>query len=211
MTIISRRAKLALVSIAALSLGACAGTYTGPVEVTRFVAEDTSALGTGSIAVAMRTSEDRDSEVLDAIYTRAILAELERLGYTASLEGEPGQQAFASVSTRFINRAGGNSATGVSIGGRTGTFGTGLGIGLGLALGGGGKDREATMMEVRITSQETGEALWEGRAEIVTSVDSKYSVATENARALAAALFSDFPGGNGETVQLSVDQLERTP
>lgn len=204
-------AKMALAAMAALTLGACAGTYTGPVEVTRFVAEDTSALGKGSIAVAMRSGENADSEVLDTIYTRAILTELERLGYTASLEGEPDQQVFASVSNRFINRAGQNSATGVSIGGRTGTFGTGLGIGIGLALGGGSKDREATIMEVRITSQETGEALWEGRAEIITSTDSKYSVATENARALAAALFRDFPGGNGETVQLTVDELERTP
>ncbi|TRD11694.1 DUF4136 domain-containing protein [Erythrobacter insulae] len=206
-----RRFQRAFVPFAALSLVACAGTYTGPVEVTRFVAEDTSQLGKGSIAVAIRTGEDADSEILDTIYSNAIVSELQNLGYTVSLDEKPAQQAFATVSVRQIIRSGGNSAAGVSIGGQTGSFGSGLGIGLGLALGGGNKDREATTMEVRITSAETGKALWEGRAEIIASVDSKYSVSTENARALAAALFKDFPGGNGETVQLSVDELERTP
>lgn len=211
MTPTARLYRLALAPLAALSLGACAGTYTGPVEVTRFVAEDASELGRGSIAVAIDTGEDQTSAIEDRIYRQAIINELERLGYTTNPDGEPGQQVFARVNTRRVESARSNSRTGVSVGGNTGTFGTGLGVGLGLALGGGGKAREATTMELRITSRETGLSLWEGRAQIITSVDSKYNVSTENARALAAALFKDFPGGNGETVRLSVEDLERTP
>ncbi|MBV7258241.1 DUF4136 domain-containing protein [Erythrobacter crassostreae] len=203
--------KLALVPIAALSLSACVTPYTGPVEVTRFVAEDTSALGTGSISVAIRTGEDDGAERLDTTYRDAIMRELERLGYSASAAGEPDQQALANITTTPIETVQGRSGTSVGVGGSTGSFGGGVGLGIGFSLGGKNKNREVTQMEVRITSQNTGETLWEGRAEIVTSTDSAYNPPAENARALAAALFRDFPGGNGETVQLTVDELERTP
>ena len=54
------------------------------------------------------------------------------------------------------------------------------------------------------------ETLWEGRAQIATGVKSPYSQVETSARTLAAGLFKDFPGGNGETVTISVKKLQGT-
>ena len=55
-----------------------------------------------------------------------------------------------------------------------------------------------------------GESLWEGRAQIKTSMKSPYTSTDAAARTLAAALFRDFPGGNGETAIIDVSELEGT-
>ena len=47
-----------------------------------------------------------------------------------------------------------------------------------------------------------GVNLWEGRAEVATTDRSPLADRTRNAQALAAALFRDFPGRSGETVQV---------
>jgi hypothetical protein len=60
---------------------------------------------------------------------------------------------------------------------------------------------------VRISGPD-GNSLWEGRAQQATSVKSPYSDVEASAQTLAAALFKDFPGGNGETVIIDVDELQ---
>jgi hypothetical protein len=64
-----------------------------------------------------------------------------------------------------------------------------------------------TELSVRITRAE-GATLWEGRAQMATGVKSPYSQVDTSARALAAGLFRDFPGGNGETVSIDVKNLQ---
>ena len=64
-----------------------------------------------------------------------------------------------------------------------------------------------TELSVRITG-DNASALWEGRAQIATGVKSPYSNVDTSARTLAAGLFRDFPGGNGETVTISVKKLQ---
>ena len=53
-----------------------------------------------------------------------------------------------------------------------------------------------------------GTTLWEGRAQLATGVKSPYSQVETSARTLAAGLFKDFPGGNGETVTIDVKKLQ---
>ncbi|GMN02004.1 hypothetical protein [Erythrobacter sp. MTPC3] len=191
-------------------LGACTSAYTGPVEVTRFVAENPLGLGSGMIVLEF--PEEMSSANAQAAFATAVGAELERLGYTLS-DGAAAVSQTATIRTQRTAIEGSGSDSPVTVGGgaSTGTFGSGVGLGVGINLGGGRNGPEITsQLEVRIRAAD-GETLWEGRAQLPTSIKSPYSELDASARTLAAALFQDFPGGNGETVQVSVDEIERTP
>jgi hypothetical protein len=194
---------------AALALSACATTpYTGPVEVTRFVAPAT-ALGQGTIALSF--PEEVSNEAAKTAFADAVRAELTRLGYTVVADGA-GAQATAAIRTSRepiaaapVERRG---PVNVGVGGSTGNFGSGLGMGIGINLGGGREGPAAnTTLEVRITGAD-GAAQWEGRAQMATGVKSPYSQVGMAARTLAAGLFKDFPGGNGETVTIDAKKLQ---
>jgi len=199
----------ALLCATALALSACATTpYTGPVEVTRFVAEQPAGLGQGTIALTY--PDEIGNAAARAAFTAAVGAELTRLGYTVVPEGTEAAQTaairtsrngIASIDTR-------RSPVSVGVGGQTGSYGSGVGLGVGINLGGGRESPSVvTDLAVRITRAD-GTTLWEGRAAIATGVKSPYSQVTTSARTLAAGLFRDFPGGNGETVTISVKKLQ---
>lgn len=203
-----RRTLIAL--CVALSLGACTSVYTGPVEVTRFVAAERSAeLGEGRIAIVF--PDEMSNETARAAFEGAVAAELRRLGYTiATQPGTAGQSAMVRTGREPIGGvATRRSPVNVGVGGQTGGFGSGVGVGVGINLGGGGSSgpRVATDLAVRILGP-AGESLWEGRAQIATSMNSPYTETAAAARTLAAALFREFPGGNGETVTIDVSDLE---
>ena len=201
-----------LLAAATLALSACATTpYTGPVEVTRFVAPSAGELGRGTIAI---TFPDGVSNLAArAAIAEAVSAELTRAGYTVVPEGTPAGQTAAIRTSRNpiaaapVERRGPVS---VGVGGSTGSYGSGLGLGVGLNLGGGREGPAATTtLELRI-ARSGGETLWEGRAQMDTGVKSPYSQAGLAARTLAAGLFKDFPGGNGETVTIDAKKLQGT-
>jgi hypothetical protein len=198
------------ITAAALLLPACAtAPYTGPVEVTRFVADQPAGLGQGTIAIAF--PDDMGNLAARSAFAGAVSAELARLGYTVVPEGTPAGQTATIRTTRAAIAAAGESRPGpvsVGIGGQTGSYGSGLGMGVGINLGGGRESPSVvTNLSVRIARAD-GTTLWEGRAELVTGVKSPYSQITTSARTLAAGLFKDFPGGNGETVTISVKKLQ---
>lgn len=195
---------------AALALSACATTpYTGPVEVTRFVAENRAGLGQGTIALAF--PDQMSNLAARSAFAAAVSDELTRLGYTVVPEGSPAGQTATIRTTRNGIAAATENRPGpvnVGLGGQTGSFGSGIGMGVGINLGGGTESPSVmTDLSVRITST-GGPTLWEGRAQIATGVKSPYSQVTASARTLAAGLFKDFPGGNGETVTISVKKLQ---
>jgi hypothetical protein len=199
---------------APLALGACATTpYTGPVEVTRFVAQgpERAALGQGSIALVF-PDEIANANVRSA-FAAAVGAELSRLGYTVVAEGVAAGQTAAIRTARSPITATIQDRRGpvnVGVGGSTGSYGSGLGVGVGINLGGGREGANAvTDLSVRITRAD-GTTLWEGRAQLATGVKSPYSQVDTSARTLAAGLFGDFPGGNGETVTIDVRKLQGT-
>lgn len=192
----------------ALSLGACAGTYTGPVEVTRFVADSPVILGQGNIETVF--PEEMSNKTAQAAFDLAVSQELSMLGYdTVSGANTDGHIAEIRTSRGAIESAGeGRGPVNVGVGGSTGSYGSGVGLGVGINLGGG--ERGPTIvseLEVRIKTN-SGDTLWEGRAQLPTSVKSPYSQVNASARALAAALFRDFPGNSGETITVQVDELQ---
>jgi len=194
----------------ALALSACATTpYTGPVEVTRFVAPDRAGLGQGPIHVYF-PEEITNSGARDAIRS-AVERELQALGYTiAAQEGRGVQVAVVRTSRSPIAAAADNrrGPVNVGVGGQTGSFGSGVGMGVGINLGGGSEGPAATTeLSVRINRPD-GTSIWEGRAQVATGVKSPYSQVDTSARTLAAALFRDFPGGNGQTVTIDVKKLQ---
>jgi len=204
------RTRLAAITLAALALPACAGTYTGPVEVTRFVAANPIEQSGGRIAVVDESTSGEN--LANTSYRNAVGEELQQLGYSVIPSGNNGQTARITIQRERIDGTGRRSPVTVGGGGSTGSYGSGVGLGIGINLGGSGSGpRDVTQLSVRIVSEGSGETLWEGRAELVTSVDSPYAATQANANALAAALFKDFPGGNGETVTIPVDELEGTP
>lgn len=201
-----RKTRLAFFAGLAFAASACTTTYTGPVEVTRFVSAQPAALGQGEIAVSF--PDEIENQNVRVAFTDAIIAELNRLGYTPIIGSAEGLQT-ATVRTTRGQIAGDNPRNPVSVGvgGSTGSYGSGVGLGLGINLGGNNPGPQVlTNLEVRI-SDPSGQALWEGRAQLPTSVKSPYSDPQASASALATALFKDFPGGNGETVQIDVDDL----
>ena len=199
---------------AALMLSACATTpYTGPVEVTRFVAPEPERAGLGSGTIAIAFPDKVSNEAARRVFAAAVSAELRRLGYTVAAEGVPADQTAAirtnrnSIAATVRDRGGPVS---VGVGGQTGGFGSGVGLGVGLNLGGGSEGPSAnTELSVRIT-RSGGATLWEGRSQIATGAKSPYSQVETSARTLAAALFSDFPGGNGETLTIDAKKLQGT-
>ena len=190
---------------AVLALGACA-TPPGPVEVTRFVApESLSQLGNGPIFVESMTGAGGDSLAL-APYKAAVADELKRLGYSESDRAGASQVAQVSVE-RYVLAAGGKrSPVSVGFGGSTGSYGSGVGVGIGINLGGGEKDRLGTTLTVRITDKATQASLWEGRADFQPPEDSPLARTQANAQTVASALFREFPGNNGETIEVKVTE-----
>lgn len=204
------RLLLPAIAAAALALSACATTpYTGPVEVTRFVAPERAALGQGMIALTF--PDEISNEAARRAFTAAISAELTRLGYTIAAVPGPGVQTATIrttrtpiVATQELDRG----PVSVGVGGQTGSYGSGLGLGVGINLGGGSEGPAVmTELSIRISGADAN-SLWEGRAQLATGVKSPYSQVDASARTLAAALFKDFPGGNGETVTISVNKLQ---
>lgn len=209
--------RVALIALTAAALSACTSTYTGPVEVTRFVSQQATPAGSGAGAalgqgtITITFPEEMDNLTARNAFAAAVADELSELGYQVILDGS--QQATNTASIRTsrnqIASAERRSPVSVGVGGSTGSYGSGLGLGIGINLGGGSSGPNVvTELSVRISNAE-GSSVWEGRAQQPTSVNSPYSDVEASARTLAAALFSDFPGGNGETVSIDVDELQR--
>jgi hypothetical protein len=195
---------------AALALSACATTpFTGPVEVTRFVAANPSGLGQGPMIVYF--PDEIANANAKAAFKTAIENELRVLGYTIVAQEGRGIQVATVRTTRTPIAAADQtprSPVSVGLGGQTGSYGSGLGLGVGINLGG-GREGPAAMTELSVRiNRDDGASMWEGRAQMATGIKSPYSPADASARVLAAALFKDFPGGNGETVTIDVKKLQ---
>ena len=195
-----------------LSLSACVGTaYSGPVEVTRFISEDSAAVGQGTIAITF-PEEMSNLRAKEAFYN-AVALQLAGLGYTIAEETQPGiQSARVATSRSPLAPASSRGPVNVGVGGSTGSYGSGLGVGIGINLGGNSARPNAlTELSVRI-SDTSGNSLWEGRAQQAISINSPYAEVEASAAALASALFKDFPGGadaaRGETVTIKLDELQ---
>lgn len=195
-----RRAILtAALSACAVLAGCATGPYAGPVSVTRFVAQDAPQLGAGTVFVEALPAPGEGAVDL-APYGAAVAAELARLGYRESTRADAGQVAEVRIEQYRKDAEERRGPVSVGVGGSTGGYGSGLGVGIGFNLGGGPRPRLGTKLSVRLRDAASGATLWEGRAEREVSDNSPLAASDAGAAALAAALFRDFPGNNGETV-----------
>ena len=197
--------RLAAAPLAALALAACATpAYVSPVEVTRFVAEQPGAPQPGPIGLGAGPGLDPGSLEF-SIYRDAVAEQLESLGFTVTTE-DPPIVAIIELD-QVVKQPGYGRRSPVSVGGAasTGSYGSGVGVGIGInlnSLSGPDPDEIDSRLAVSIRPAEGGTALWEGRALMTATSNSDYADSNAAAARLATALFRDFPGNDGETVEI---------
>jgi hypothetical protein len=200
---------LGFAAFGALALAACTTTpYTGPVEVTRFVAPTAGAqIGRGTVFVENAPGLDADSLAL-APYKAAVAQELARLGYREASRETAQQVAQVRLEKYALGTDGARRGpVSVGVGGSTGSYGSGVGLGVGINLGGGqSRERLVTELGVMLRDKASGTTYWEGRAQFAVSANSRFAASSANAAAIAGALFRDFPGNNCETVEVRVNE-----
>jgi hypothetical protein len=192
----SLRALIALPAL--LAITACVAP-TGPVEVTRFLAPDISALGKGTIAIEPAPGNDPQSLEWRS-YQAAVARQLVLLGYTEAPAGSGAQVAVVRLSRQTYRPDRAGSPVSVGLGGSTGSYGSGLGIGIGLNLAGKPKEQVQTELGVLIKDRVSQTSLWEGRASFTVRAGSPLAETSLGAPKMAEALFAGFPGRSGETI-----------
>lgn len=198
--------RLALALVAPFALAACALPPTGPVQVTRFVSQPAiERLGSGTIFVETAPGETGDEATLRT-YKAAVARQLVALGYRETARDQAGQVAQVRLNrTILADASASRGPVSVGVGGSTGAYGSGVGLGIGLNLGGNKpKEEVSTRLEVRINDALTGQSLWEGRALFDVASSALLADSAQNASVMAEALFKDFPGNDGETVEVPV-------
>ncbi len=193
--------QIAVSVLAAMTLAACT-TPIGPVEVTRFHKEAAlPQLGQGTITIEAAPGMDSDSLEL-ASYKSAVSRELTKIGYQAVATGSGNQVALVRVERFAFQPQREGSPVSVGVGGSTGSWGSGMGLGIGLNLSGKPAEQVTTRLGVMIKDRASGETIWEGRAEFTVRADAPLATSQLGAAKMAEAMFRDFPGGNGETIQV---------
>lgn len=190
---------IALILSVALALTGCV-TPVGPVEVTRFHAADGALLGKGTISVEPAPGTDGNSLEWQT-YRAAVVRQLTALGYAEASPGAGAQVAYLKL-TRSTFKPGRSGPVSVGLGGSTGTHGSGVGLGLGINLSPGPKEQVTTELAVSIRERAGGAVLWEGRASFTVGTASPLAATALAAPKMSEALFLNFPGTSGETIEI---------
>ncbi len=190
---------IAMILPAALALTGCV-TPVGPVEVTRFHAADVTPLGKGTISVEPAPGSDGNSLEWQT-YRAAVARQLTTLGYAEAGPGAGAQVAYLKL-TRSTFKPGGSSPVSVGLGGSTGTYGSGVGLGVGINLSPKPKEQVTTELAVSIRERTRGTVLWEGRASFTVGSTSPLAATALAAPKMSEALFLNFPGTSGETIEV---------
>ncbi|MGB3166818.1 MAG: DUF4136 domain-containing protein [Alteraurantiacibacter sp.] len=203
--------RLALPLFAALALSACATpAFVSPVEVTRFVGAQPAYLGQGTIEIAAAPGMAEAGMGADSlrfsVYADAVRRELEQLGYRVVAQGGA-QVAQVSVEEGVsVEGRRRGSGVGVGAGASTGGYRSGVGVGVGVDVGsllsGPPPERIDRTVSVAIRQDGAAQNLWEGRASMTATSNSDYADDDSAAARIADALFADFPGTSGETVEI---------
>ncbi|HEX4848873.1 MAG TPA: DUF4136 domain-containing protein [Novosphingobium sp.] len=194
------RARLIPGLAAALLLAGCV-TPVGPVQVTRFHAADVSPLGKGTIAIEPAPGADGASLEWQT-YRSAVMRQLEQIGYTEAGPGTAAQVAQVKLVRSTFQPGRGSGPVSVGVGGSTGSYGSGVGVGVGLNLTPKPKPQVTTELAVAIRDRASGAVLWEGRASFTVSTSSPLADTALAAPKVSAALFTNFPGTSGETIEV---------
>lgn len=187
--------------VAGLALLSGCATPVGPVQVTRFHTGEVGQLGKGSISVEPAPGSNPNSLELQT-YRGAVMHELQQIGYTEASSGSGAQIAQVRLTRTTIELGGGRSPVSVGVGGSTGSYGSGIGVGVGINLSPRPKEQIDTELAVSIRERASGKVLWEGRAEFTVGSGSPLATTALAAPKMAEALFLNFPGNSGETIEV---------
>lgn len=200
-----RVSRIALLAVTTAALSACATTPTGPVEVTRFHQPET-VMKLGQTTIFIETAADVDIGALElAPYKNALARELAEMGYRETSRDQAAQIARVSLERSVSLPQPKQGPVSIGVGGGTGGHGSGVGLGIGFNLGGNKSAQEVTtQMAVSIRDAATGDALWEGRANFSVSTASPLAENEANAATVTNAMFREFPGNSGETIEVGV-------
>ncbi len=198
------RGFLIVVGMAASLAGCATGPTRFPVQTTRF--HYNAMTDRGTIAVEPLTGSGTASLEYKT-YAAAVQTELLRLGYTSPAPGVA-PQFLATVSFSRAPRPLPPRRSPVSIGVGGGGFsggggggGVGLGGGVSFPVGGSGAG-EGIVTELSVRIREGADAIWEGQAQSLTDTSAPDANAGAIATRLARALFTDFPGESGRTIEV---------
>lgn len=192
-----------LLIASALLLAVPGAALAAPVEVTRFHTPESLARLTPGMALALAPAPGEDPASLeDALWNDAVMRELAARGFGAATAGAADALVEVRVERRTERQERQRGPVSVGVGGSTGGWHSGVGLGVGFSLGGGSREWTDTRLSVTIRDRATGQALWEGRAESRDNAKKKDADAANVAPRLAHALFVDFPGKSGETIQV---------
>ena len=192
---------VAAVLLATAALGGCVAPV-GPVEVTRF--HDATLLdrvGRGTIAVEPAAGMDPASLELRS-YQSAVARRLVTLGYREAPVGSGGQVALVRLQRTAFRPGRDGSPVSVGVGGGGGSYGSGVGMGIGIDLSGASAEQVTTELGVQIRDRASGKTVWEGRARFTVRASSPLADTQLGAAKMAEALFANFPGNSGETIQV---------
>lgn len=192
--------KLALMLGMALALGACSTTPTA--SVLRF--HQNQPLARGAVHIRPANPEMAGSLEFQS-QANAVGVELRRLGFEPV--GSPGPAQFtAVVDVQTTERVGPPRQSGVSIGvgGGFSTGNVGIGTNVRIPVGSTPPPNVATTTTLSVTLVQNpgSQAVWEGRSSLDTQAGGQRGTALTPV--LAGALFQDFPGPAGRTVQVPI-------
>lgn len=191
--------RMAALAAGLILLSGCV-TPVGPVQVTRFHTGEAGLLGKGGISVEPAPGSDASSLEWQT-YRGAVMHELQHIGYSEAPAGRGGQVALMRIS-RTSQPLDGSSPVSGGVGGSTGSYGTGVGVGVGINLSPRPKAQVDTELAVSIRERASGKVLWEGRAQFTVGSGSPLATTALAAPKMSQALFFDFPGNSGETIEV---------
>ncbi|OWK31837.1 DUF4136 domain-containing protein [Sphingomonas mucosissima] len=192
-----------VIGMAAALAGCATGPSRFPVQATRYHLNAMTDRGT--VAVEPLTGSGTASLEYKT-YAAAVQTELLRLGYTNPAPGTT-PQFLATVSFSRASRPLPPRRSPISIGlgggGISGGRGGGVGLGGGVSLPVGGSGAgEGVVTELSVRIRQGPDAVWEGQAQSLTDITASDADAAAVATRLARALFADFPGESGRTIQV---------
>jgi len=198
-----------LLTLAALPLGACATSLSlPPTEAVRYHL-GASQIQRGSVAVEPLAAPGTPTSLEFRTYAAAVEAQLLRNGYSLAAPGTQ-PQLVATVGFTRAAQAGPPRQSPFSIGLGGGGFsggrrggGVGLGGGVGFPVGG-SRSTEVIVSELAVTIKRRADQspVWEGRAHAYADGSRPDAAAAAQADRLAGALFLNFPGESGRTVEV---------
>lgn len=192
--------RMAALAAGLVLLSGCV-TPVGPVQVTRFHTGEAGLLGKGGISVEPAPSSDANSLEWQT-YRGAVMHELQHIGYSEAPAGSGGQVALMRITRTSQQLDHGSGPVSVGVGGSTGSYGTGVGVGVGINLSPRPKALVDTELAVSIRERASGKVLWEGRAQFTVGSGSPLATTALAAPKMSQALFFDFPGNSGETIEV---------